>query len=271
MRLPLGAVSRRAAALAACAALAWPARELSAGGVEEIRKAASILPGMGPPDIIYPPAFTGRWRVTQTLADVQTPLGPDKAPADAIDRLKAQPPVASYDARFVAVDGGAIADRAFNAVQREAALARISARELSAAWEPSNPNVLTITRGQTVTEVKVTKRAVEAASAPNTFGSSEYARVADAGSSGPLGAVPLIRATRVQARYKWEGGADGSSPARIDALEIASLYDPTATGFADLAGASPVVVSKSRLTLERDARSAVTESDGPPVGARDDL
>ena len=56
--------------------------------------------------------------------------------------------------------------------------------------------------------------------------------------------MPTILARRVQAKYKW----DGSS---ILGLEILSVYDPTATGFGDLNGASPVLVVKSRLALAR--------------------
>ena len=37
----------------------------------------------------------------------------------------------------------------------------------------------------------------------------------------------------------------------IEALEIQNVYDPQATGFADLNGAQPVATVKSRLTLSR--------------------
>ena len=46
-------------------------------------------------------------------------------------------------------------------------------------------------------------------------------------------------------------GANGGAPVRIDALELTQTFDPTATGFADLAGASPVMTVKARITLER--------------------
>lgn len=38
---------------------------------------------------------------------------------------------------------------------------------------------------------------------------------------------------------------------RIEALELNQLYDPTATGFADLSGATPVLTWKARLVLTR--------------------
>ena len=50
-------------------------------GMDEVRKAASVLPGYGPPDLAYPAEFQGRWRVTRDVVDVQTPLGAEAAPA----------------------------------------------------------------------------------------------------------------------------------------------------------------------------------------------
>ena len=50
----------------------------------------------------------------------------------------------------------------------------------------------------------------------------------------------------VQALCDGSGGNHG-----VEALEIENVYDPQATGFADLNGAQPVFVVKSRITLER--------------------
>ena len=35
------------------------------------------------------------------------------------------------------------------------------------------------------------------------FGTSEYARLADASAGGPMAGVPIISAERVQVRYRW--------------------------------------------------------------------
>ena len=59
-----------------------------------------------------------------------------------------------------------------------------------------------------------------------------------------MGGVPSILARRLQARYRWE---PGPGLQRFEALELEEIYDPTQTGFADLAGATPVVKSKARL------------------------
>ena len=53
----------------------------------------------------------------------------------------------------------------------------------------------------------------------------------------------------MQTRHKWDGS--GGDVRQIEALELAQTFDPTATGFADLAGATPVLTVKSRLVLTR--------------------
>ena len=77
-------------------------------GMEEVRKAASLIPGYGPPDIAYAAAFRGRWRVRSRVVDVKTPLGEDTAPADqlqAVRRLLAAEAPLEYEARFLEAEG----------------------------------------------------------------------------------------------------------------------------------------------------------------------
>jgi hypothetical protein len=85
----------------------------------------------------------------------------------------------------------------------------------------------------------------------NAFGASEYERVADAGSDGIVAAVPLIQARRVETRYRWALPPDGGAVDTIQGLERVSWFDPTQTGFADLRGASPSLVVKSRFEYAR--------------------
>lgn len=250
----LAAASRRALlhALAAGATL-QPVRT-PAGGLDEVRKAASVLPGYGPPDLRFPRLFLGRWTVVRTVASVQTPLGEAAAPEAALRAaraLESGEPL-SYDMRFIeGADGEVIADRAFNAEQRAAAPAGSPRGAFEARWDASNPNVLTLAdvRTGSLVETKVTKRSQEAP-ADGAFGTSEYARIADAGRAGVLSDVPVILASRVQTRYRW-GAPDASA---IEGLELTQTFDPTATGFADLAGATPVLTVKARLTLTRAKR-----------------
>ena len=60
-----------------------------------------------------------------------------------------------------------------------------------------------------------------------------------------------IKAARVQLRYKWDPAPAGAVTV-IEAIELAQTFDPTATGFADLSGATPVLTVKSRLVFTRE-------------------
>ena len=209
--------SRRSLAALASVLAALPPQRTPATGLEEVRKAASLLPGYGPPDIAFPPPFRGRWRVTRQVVDVQTPLGETAAPREALRQARdslVAPPV-TFEQRFVQdSERAVIADRSFNAERRTAAISGTALADLEARWEPSNPNVLTLARVSTssLVETKVTKRSFEAplahrgqtpsSSQPQSceqapfdgaFGTSEYARIADAGSSGVLSSVPPAR------------------------------------------------------------------------------
>ena len=246
----------------------------SAGGMEEVRKAASLIPGYGPPDIAFAAAFRGRWRVRSRVVDVKTPLGEGTAPAEqlrTVRRLLAAESPLDYEARFLEAEGNGgivlsnersdgaalaakpyagtvIADRAFNAERRAAAQpGAASLGEYEARWVPSNPNVLTLACRGTLVETKVTKRSFDSPF-DGALGTSEYARIADAGSMGVVSSVPVIMASRVQTKYKWEPGEEVRT---IEALELTQIFDPTATGFADLAGATPVLTYKSRLVFTR--------------------
>eukprot|EP00966_Prymnesium_polylepis_P203850 4722560-Prymnesium_polylepis.1 len=177
-------------------------------------------------------------------------MGESVAPAAALKQARDSVGAAAvFEQRFVEDPGGVIADRSFNTERRTAAISGVALSDLEARWDPSNPNVLTLSRGSTASlvETKVTKRSFEAPF-DGAFGTSEYARIADAGSSGVMSAVPIILASRVQAKYKWDPAGDVR---RVDALEITQTFDPTQTGFADLAGATPVLTTKARLTFER--------------------
>ncbi|CAM9698881.1 unnamed protein product, partial [Heterosigma akashiwo] len=156
---------------------------------EKISKVASKIPGYGPSDCYYPAFFKGLWEVEREIVGVNTPLGLDKVEspsvlqaASALLNVKVQ-----YQTRYIARggDGSLVADRAFTARSLGRAIAPATFRD--ASWEPENPNILSSTYSDgVVKEVKVTKRSFETPS-PETFGTSEYARVAMAGA---LGSVP---------------------------------------------------------------------------------
>ena len=135
-------------ALVSHASLALPANAavILSNGAEELRKAASFIPGYGPPDILFPAAFRGRWTVSSKVVDIKTPLGEEVAPTTVLlttrQLLSTGSPL-TLDARYLSTDGGSsgvvlstrdsglstspletsaiIADRAFNAEHRAAA------------------------------------------------------------------------------------------------------------------------------------------------------
>ena len=217
----------------------WPPTSALAADApaESLRKAASNIPGLGPPDVLFPAVFKGRWRVQRTVA----------ARTGAASLLASSPDAESYETRFLDYGDGehVVIDRAFEAESRARAGAYGPGFEAAKArWEPSNPNVCTLESATgALLELKVTKRSFESPG-PGGFGSSEYSRVAVA--QGGVAAVPQILARRLQTRYRFDDNAS-----TIEALEIQNVYDPQATGFADLNGAQPVATVKSRLTLSR--------------------
>lgn len=120
MRPQPTSLSRRAASIASALALwarpsgNWQMIAASAATpVEEIRKAASVLPGYGPPDLLYPAPFLGRWQVSRQLGDFKTPLGEAAVPEDALRRLLAEPKLATYEVRHSRTFGSSAAATKF--------------------------------------------------------------------------------------------------------------------------------------------------------------
>ena len=120
-----------------------PPGETQADGVgERVRKAASKMPGMGPPDVVYPDGVLGRWRVQRVLADVDFPQGTSKADARLAEAMLARRGRAdAFAVRFITGKGGVVADREFNMRSLAAASEGVG---VDVQWKPSNPNLLTV-------------------------------------------------------------------------------------------------------------------------------
>jgi hypothetical protein len=120
-----------------------PPGETHADGVgERVRKAASKIPGMGPPDVVYPDGVLGRWRVQRVLADVDFPHGTAKADAQLAEAMLARRGSAdAFEVRFITGKGGVVADRDFNMRSLTAAS---EGAGVAVQWKASNPNVLTV-------------------------------------------------------------------------------------------------------------------------------
>ena len=198
---PSSTLTRRAASSALCAVLlpllariddnAAFAAVILGSGAESVQRAASLRPGYGPPDALYPAAFRGRWTVRSSIVEVRCPQGEASAPAEQLQAARlaaaAREPLV-FDVRFLDVDGGGglilqneggtgvalatrplagrvIADRGFNAERRANAQqsAQRSPDSFSAKWDASFPNVLVLTSeaSGSVTEAKIIKRLLE--------------------------------------------------------------------------------------------------------------
>jgi hypothetical protein len=222
-----------------------------------IRKSASILPGYGPSDVYYPVQFQGLWNMKrEIIRDGDKP------------NL-----IFNYKVRFLTSDDGdtnnqaaAVADRGYNQAHLEAAIRGakgddnsktedISGAVRSYDWNVNNPNELQVAMVDGSSKyIKVTKRATEATDM--TVFSSEFQRVSLQNT--PTG-VPVITARRVQTKWKVTAATnDNNADSSIEGLEI--VYDVggggdplSATTTTALASqAEPKVISKSRLTLERE-------------------
>jgi hypothetical protein len=212
-----------------------------------IRKSASILPGYGPSDVYYPHKFQGLWNMKrEIIRDGERP------------NL-----IFNYKVRFLpSDDGDAVADRGYNQAHLEAAIRGSDDTDISAAvrsydWSVNNPNELQVAMVDGSSKyIKVTKRATEATD--TTVFSSEFQRVSQ---QTTLTGIPVITARRVQTKWKVtavDTNNKDSEDSSIEGLEI--VYDMggggdplSATTTTALASqAEPKVISKSRLTLERE-------------------
>jgi hypothetical protein len=208
---------------------------------EAIRRGASSIPGYGPPDVVYPAGFVGRWAVTRQTNDV----------ASETTRT------VSYDMRFLpttssegaaTTTAAAIQDRGYNLV-KETAAANKNNPVRSYEWTETNPNDLRLVLNDgTGMEIKVTKRSTETTTTTDTVvTSSEFARITT-----DRGTIPVIEARRTLQKWKMV------SANVVEGLEIVydvggKLGDPMAMSIitSSSENAGPRVISKSRLHLER--------------------
>ena len=200
-----------------------------AGNVREgIANLAGNIPGYGSPDVFYPSYFEGAWLCERTVvgitpADIITDDPLVEAASEEAKALSGVP--VKYRARFYFNRGYIILDRSFTSLNLEKAKKDAlnspgKRRPTDSTWEPETPNILTLSFDDgTIREVKVTKRSFEQPS-DETFGTSEYQRLAETGAGGPLGGVPVLGASRALSRFRRTG--DG----RIEGLELMKFYPP---------------------------------------------
>jgi hypothetical protein len=245
------------------------------------------MPGYGQPDIFYPAYFQGSWRLTRTLvgytvADDATNGGSGAEDAATVRRLVAkanalQGTPLRYRVRFfMNGKGNVVADRAFNQLSFEKARAAAllggggggggsgdtESEPTEIRWDPDSPNILTVSFASgLLREIKVTKRSFEEPSPGESFGSTEYVRLADTNSAGPMGSVPTLAAARTLVRYRatgggggggggvaGTGGGDGGSSLKIEGLELQKFYPPVSLS----SDPPPLLTIKTRLEFTRE-------------------
>ena len=126
------------------AAVLPPGESVSEGVAQNVRKAASSIPGMGPPDVGFPAGMLGRWSVRRLLVDVEFPQGeasPEEDPT-ASQLLQRKGAIEQFNARFIQGKGGLIvADRDYNA---RSIAKSTEGTSVEVQWKATNPNVLTM-------------------------------------------------------------------------------------------------------------------------------
>ena len=169
--LLLGAARTSVQGASAASLLEPPPPGESAGDSvgQNLRKAASSIPGMGPPDVGYPKEMLGRWSVQRLLVDVEFPQGQAGAEAPIGEELlERKGAIERYNVRFIQGKGGlTVADRDYIARSMARAIEGVN---VEVQWKPSNPNVLTVSYPTGVLrEVKVIARNPRSFNHPHAF------------------------------------------------------------------------------------------------------
>ena len=227
---------------------------------EAIRRSAANLPGLGPSDLFYPRDWQGLWKVTRNLL----------VPSNIV--------LPEYTIRFLPSieDDKVILDRGFSQAQLETAIGNFKQQQQSLStesqsppqqesssssssvvqsyqWVETNPNDLRLvfTNGGGLKDIKVTKRSSSSSTAQSTDSSStlvlstsEFQRVT---LQSTATSIPTIGARRVLTQWKQ---VDANT---LQALEVVYDMDASTTNPLDnsSSGATPPVLSKSRILLER--------------------
>lgn len=204
---------------------------LPSGGIHtELSELASMLPGVGMPDVYYPSFFVGDWLVSRDLYAVETPSPVTSPPASSPlsasaitqyrDRIGMR---LAFTARFFGFHGKIVEDRLAN--ERAISKANYPHERIEVKWDVDNPNVMSVARGGAVREVKVTKRSfVDGPQGYGTFVASEYARVVDVGTGGVGGGNVGIFGRRRIVRYRVSSVTDEMEPDGMDRIVVDYLY-----------------------------------------------
>ncbi|KAL9178729.1 hypothetical protein ACHAXT_003860 [Thalassiosira profunda] len=194
---------------------------------EAIRLLSSkTIPGLGPPDVYYPPYFVGKWKATRIVTTSDDEFwGGITLPLTTVSEMRFVP----YDA--FSSDGNpnnvpAIADRSFNEKSSYTSLSGVKKAPAlqTLQWTPTNPNVLSISYADGGSkEIKVTKRSSDVSKEGDAVFSSEFRRITDVPASGGsvAGGIPIIYKSRVLTKWKPGSTNENGRVDLIEGLEIA--------------------------------------------------
>ena len=246
---------------------------------EGISTGASMVPGFGPKDVMYPRGFEGKWVVTQNIKAIEDQRKDPRGTVAWVDALlRRGPSEISFERSYIAKeDGSIVLERAGAATNFYNALQGGQVKSIS-QWDQSNPNLLTTTEifagspdkepESKIQESKVTKRSQESASttreisqsinADTQVGYSEFSRISEEDLERDVvkaSSVPKVIGSRLLARYKYDpdspvaASADGGLQVnKILGVERLYIYPGNVL---DLGSDKPDIVVKSTVSMVR--------------------
>ncbi|KAL6757087.1 hypothetical protein V8C86DRAFT_2631863 [Haematococcus lacustris] len=223
--------------------------------------------GGGPADLTFPASFLGQWEVTSVLVKVDTPLGPDMVPDQAVveraRREDLQRPVMYKVAFRTNSQGEVVYDRAFNtAAMLSSYYDRSPADFLKRIrWNPDDPNVLQLSMPDGLAvRTRVTRR-LEDNPSPDRIETSEYleqvfedAEMAESQArASPSGT--RLKASQCFTKYKYRSEASTApgQPAIVATQVVSDFLTPNGSNDAQVLQAmnKPVVMYTYKMAFRR--------------------
>ncbi|KAJ9513817.1 hypothetical protein QJQ45_020893 [Haematococcus lacustris] len=241
--------------------------------------------GGGPADLTFPASFLGQWEVTSVLVKVDTPLGPDMVPDQAVveraRREDLQRPVMYKVVAFrTNSQGEVVYDRAFNtAAMLSSYYDRSPADFLQRIrWNPDDPNVLQLSMPDGLAvRTRVTRR-LEDNPSPDRIETSEYleqvfedAEMAESQArASPSGT--RLKASQCFTKYKYRSEASTApgQPAIVATQVVSDFLTPNGSNDAQVLQAmnKPVVMYTYKMAFRRVEPQLMASLPSTPLPAK---
>ena len=223
-------------------ALMLPNQQTHASTLSQVRNAASVLPGLGPPDVYYPSSWKGKWITEQTFTSVNITQDTTRIIPYIQKKYKDNEPLIYTRVYSSFDDSKVVLDRSLTTTSMWRSL--LLDKAALCIWEYNNPNVATVqTSDGKLDEYKVMKRSIESG---DYFGSSEFYRIAETITSLQY-SVPKIYGCRILSRYREEEKDDNGIVSKISGLERMYMYDADTLDI----NAKPLSIIKSKFVMNR--------------------